>query len=53
MIWLVTVYFQNKVDSVEQFASKAEAMSYFESKAAACRLGLVGWSVSYPKQVQS
>jgi len=37
--------------STELFASQELALEYFNFKASACKFGLVGWSVSYPRRV--
>jgi hypothetical protein len=48
--WIVQLFFQGKLDHTEIFTSKEEALAYYQNKAGACRFGLVGWSVSYPRE---
>lgn len=50
--WVVEMYYQGKRDSVVRFKTKAEALTYYESKLSACKFGLVGWSVRYPREIQ-
>jgi hypothetical protein len=49
-IWIVERFYMGQMDSAERFATREEAMEYFQSAANGCRYGLVGWSVSYPRQ---
>lgn len=51
-IWIVEMFFQGKRDRSYRFKSKGEAIDFYESKLSACRFGLIGWSVSYPREVQ-
>lgn len=52
-VWVVEMAYMGKVQNSERFSSKDDAIAFYESKLGACRFGLVGWSVSYPKQVNA
>lgn len=49
--WVVEMVYMGKVEDVFRFKTREEAMACYESKLGACRYGLVGWSVSYPREV--
>jgi hypothetical protein len=48
--WVVRLFYYGKVCSTEAFKTREEAMEYYESRVGACRYGLVGWSVEYPRE---
>lgn len=49
--WIVQFFYYGELRDTERFASRDEAMAFYENKLGACRFGLVGWSVSYPREV--
>ena len=49
-VWVVETFHGSERQAVEEFPSEEEARRYFEAKRAACRFGLVGWSVSFPRE---
>lgn len=52
MTWSFQMYYRSKPGKVFKFKTKEEAMQAFASQVSACKFGLVGHSVSYPKQEQ-
>lgn len=48
--WEIGIYYQNKLDRTETFQTKELAMERFNALASTFKLGLVGWSVSYPRR---
>lgn len=48
--WVVEMYYQGKRNQTFRFLNRDEAFKFYESKLSACKFGLVGWSVAYPRE---
>lgn len=51
--WVVETFYQNKRQDTFTFNSRDEAMAKFNSLCGAFKFGLVGWSASYPREVEN
>jgi len=49
--WIVEMHYMGKIKYFESFMTQAEALEYYSLKQGACRFGLIGWSVTYPREV--
>lgn len=49
-MWIVQLFYQNKLDATFTFPSELEAKEFFQQKALAFKYGLMGWSASYPRK---
>ena len=49
--WEIAVYYYGKIDRKEAYSKREEAMARFNSLVSVFKHGVVGWSVSYPKEV--
>ncbi len=47
-LWVVEFYYQNKFERRVEFDNEEAAIQFYKDKLSAIRLGLVGWSISYP-----
>ncbi len=49
--WQCVLYYRGKYHSLHKFTSREKAMEFYQLKLGAFKFGLVGWTVSYPSEV--